>query len=510
MSPNDQHRLTPAACRSGRPRRGPLLTVAVSLFAIALLVASCSGSDSAGGGSGGSSDDPTEVDAANCPASALDDAAGPIEITVWHGYTTLTKDALDKAAADYNASQTDVKVDVQAQGSYEELLKKYEDSLGDPASLPDVIFAEDTTLQFMVDSGSIVAAGDCIAADPDAAEFYDDLLPAVKNAYSVKDVLWPAAYGVSMPIMYLNKDHMTAAGLDPAEPPATLAEVRTAAEKIQAANIPGIEAPVVMQLYGWYPENWLTGAQQAIVDNGNGHDGMATTSEFANGSTTEVVDWLQGMKQDGLLKAYPNSSGIDQFLAMNNKSSSILIDGSRAITTVNALVQNSYTGEEIEGAEGVDVQGLNLGVAPVPGLDKGGQGAVAGSAGYLVAGTDDASTAAGWDFLKYFNTTPVQVAWTLQGSYLPVTETVQKDPTIVDYFANDPAGQWLGVVNQQLLGVDPDFPGPAIGPYNQFRTGLHSALEKAVLNDADVDRTIEEFDTQFQADLDAYSAEVGG
>lgn len=492
-------------------RRSSVLFAAV--FAVALIASSCGGSDNASdGGGGGSSDEATEVNADNCPASALKDASGPIEITVWHAYNALTKEAIEKAAADYNASQSKVKVTVEAQGTYEEILKKYEDSLGDPSSLPDVIFSEDTTLQFMIDSGSIIAAGDCIAADPDAAQFYDGLLPAVRNAYSVKKVLWPAAYGVSMPMMYVNNAHLKAAGVDTTTYPTTLAEVRAAAEKIKAANIPGVEAPVVMQLYGWFPENWMTGAQQPIVNNGNGHDGLATTSEFTSDASTEIVDWMQSMEKDGLLKAYPFSANIDQFLAMANQSSSILIDGSRAITTVNAIVQNSYKGETIEGAEnlGGAVQGLDLGVGPVPGLKEPGQGAVAGSAGYLVAGSDDAKIAAGWDFLKYFNTTPVQVQWTLQGSYLPVTQAVQDDPAIVDYFANDPAGKWLGIVNQQLLSVDPDFPGPVIGPYNQFRTGLHAALEKIVLGGADSKSTLKDFDTNFQAALDSYAKEVGG
>jgi sn-glycerol 3-phosphate transport system substrate-binding protein len=450
------------------------------------------------------------VNADNCPVAALDDATEPVEITVWHGYTALTQEALEKAAADYNAAQDEVEVAVEAQGTYEELLKKYEESLGDPDSLPDVIFSEDTTVQFMIDSGSVLAAGDCIAADPDAGEFYEGLLPAVRNAYSVKDVLWPAAFGVSMPMMYVNNDHLRSAGVDTTTYPATLAEVRTAAEKIKAANIPGLDAPVVMELYGWFPENWITGAREPIVDNGNGHDGLATTSEFAGEVSTEVFEWMQSMAQDGLLKAYPRSGGIDQFLALGNKSASILIDGSRAITTVNAIMQSSYSGEAIEGAENVEIEGLDIGVGPVPGVAEPGQGAVAGSAAYLLAGEDDTHIAAGWDFIKYFNTTPVQVQWTLQGSYLPVTQPVQDDPAITGYFANDSAGKWLGIVNQQLLSVDPDFPGPVIGPYNQFRTGIHSALEKAVLAGDDVDATISAFDEEFQAALDAYASEVGG
>jgi sn-glycerol 3-phosphate transport system substrate-binding protein len=316
-----------------------------------------------------------------------------------------------------------------------------------------------------------------------------------------------------MPIMYVNNSHLAAAGLSPTALPTTLDEVRAAAEKIKAAQIPGVEFPVVMELYGWFPENWLTGVQQEIVDQGNGHEGRATTSEMKNQYTTEILDWMQGMQEDGLLKAYPYAAGIDQFLAMGNQSSSILIDGSRAITTVNAIVQNSYTGDAVEGAGSVDsaaLAGLDLGVGLVPGLNAAGQGAVWGSAAYLVAGPEDAKIAAGWDFMKFFNSTPVQVDWTLQGSYLPVSTAVQEDPIIVDYFANDPAGKWLGVANQQLLGLDPDFPGPVIGPYNQYRSGIHTMLEGVVLGGKDPATALSEFNTKFQSDLDTYAKEVAG
>jgi len=493
-----------------------LFAPAVVVSLLTLIGASCgSGTDSASNSAGKNQTSSTALEAtpSNCPVQALDSASKPVELTVWHPYNALTKESLEKAAAQYNASQTKVHVSVEAEGTYEELLKKYEESLGDPSSLPDVVFAEDTTLQFMIDSGSVIPAADCIAADPAAGQFYKELLPAVRNAFSSQGQLWPGAFGVSMPIMYVNNAHFAAAGLSPTALPTTLAEVRTAAEKIKAAHIAGVEFPVVMELYGWFPENWLTGVQQEIVNQGNGHDGRASTSEMKNNSTTEILDWMQGMQQDGLLKAYPYAAGIDQFLAMGNQSSSILIDGSRAIRTVNAIVQNSYTGDAVAGAGSVDsaaLAGLDLGVGLVPGLKAAGQGAVWGSAAYLVAGTEDAKIAAGWDFIKFFNSTPVQVDWTLQGSYLPVSTAVQEDPTIVNYFANDPAGKWLGVANQQLLGLDPKFPGPVIGPYNQYRSGIHKMLEGVVLGGDDPATALSEFNKKFQSDLDSYAQEVAG
>ncbi|MEI2698221.1 MAG: extracellular solute-binding protein [Microthrixaceae bacterium] len=500
----------PTATRASTRSRWLLAALAV----LALLGAACSGSDESANDNQGPTEPAEEspIDATNCPVDALAEATGQTEITVWHAYNSLTQKTLEQAAIDFNASQDEVEVSVEAQGTYPELLKKYEETLATPDALPDVVFSEDTTLQFMVDSGSVIAADDCIAADPSTEEFYDDLLAPIRSSYVAQGKLWAAAYGVSMPIMYINNDHLEAAGLSTTAYPGTLAELRETSERIKAANIEGLEAPMAMMLYGWYPENWLTGAEQLIVNKDNGREGTATRSEFDNETTLEIVEWLDSMQSDGLLKAYPYGNDISQFLALGNGSSSILIDGSRAITAINAVVGGDAALEGVEGAEDIDTDelaGLDVNVAPVPGVKAPGKGGVWGSAAFLVNGADEAKVAAGWEFLKYFNSTPVQTQWLTQGSYLPVTQEVQDSPEVQSYFDGSWPGRWLSTANQQLLSLDPDFPGPAIGPYNEFRAGLHSLLDSVVLGSAEPRSAIAAFDEEFQGDLDDYLTEVG-
>lgn len=487
-----------------------------SILALALIGGACGGTEESG-----SKDRPAtdvnakpEVNAANCPVKALDSATAPVEITVWHAYSALTQKALEKSVADYNASQTKVKVNVEAQGTYPELLKKYSERLGDPASLPDVIFAEDTNLRFMVDSGSVIPTGDCIAADPDSKTFYDDLIPAVAATYSIKGVVWPAAFGVSMPILYVNDVQLRQAGMDTSTPLATLADIRTAAEKLKAANISGLEAPTVMQLYGWYYETWINGAGQTVVNEANGHDGLATKSTMNNDAALKILQWMHDMAKDGLMKSYAYSSDINQYLAMGNKTSTILIDGSRAITSVVAITNNAGKDlGDVEGIEGVnpaDLQGVKLRILPIPGLKKAGQASAAGSAAYLVKGDKPERVAAGWDFLQYFNSTPSQVDWTRMGSYLPVTNTVRNSPEIKDFFANDEAGKYLSVVMKQLEESNPEFPNPIIGPYDWFRTNVQSMMERVVQQGQDPKSNLDQFHTDFQKALDDYSKEVAG
>jgi sn-glycerol 3-phosphate transport system substrate-binding protein len=500
---------------SARPRRRlfllPLLAV------LALLAAACGGSDESGGGddagsggSGGSSDLPT------CPVDALDDADGVTEITVWHAWVGLTKRTIEAIAEDYNGSQDQVKVNVEAQGNYEEMLAKYEAALADPDTLPDIVLSEDTTTQFMIDSGTVMPAQSCIDADPDAKAFYDQVLPAVTSGFTVEDTLWPAAFSVSQPVLYANETHLTQAGLDPADLPGTLDELRAAAEQIKAAGVAGVQEPLVLRLDSWYLEHLLSGAKQPIVNENNGRDGLATESELANDKTTEVYEWFQSMYDDGLLKAIPYSQPYDQLFAMALGSSSMLIDTSTAITSVNGAIEGTLNAEDL-GAEdlGLDLSTIKLDTLQIavglnPGFTEAGQGQIGGAGWYMVDNGEDAPIAAAWDFLQYFNETPQQVRWTLEGSYLPVSEAAREDPALQEEFETTRRGKWLAVASSSLEYLDPEFPGPVFGPYNEFRASVRDSFEQITLEGADVAETIDSVNTGFAEDLTAYAEEVGG
>jgi len=502
-----------------RPRRR--ITVLSLCAVLALFAAACGGSDESsdgdpdGGGSAASTDLPT------CAVDALDEADGVTEITVWHAWVGLTKRTVESIAEDYNESQDKVKVNVESQGTYEEMLAKYESSLADPESLPDIVLNEDTTTRFMIDSGTAMPAQSCIDADPDAKAFYDQVLPAVTAGFSVDDVLWPAAFSVSQPVLYVNQDHFDAAGVDTAELPATLDELRTTAETIKAAKDAGdpalatVTEPLVLRLDAWYLEHLLTGAKQPIVNEDNGRAGLATESEVANEDTTEVYEWFQSMYRDGLLKAVPYSQPYDQLFAMALGSSSMLIDTSTAITSVNSAIEGTLTNEDL-GAEdlGIDlsavqVDGLRIGVGLNPGFDAAGQGQIGGAGWYMVDNGEDAPIAAAWDFLKYFNETPQQVRWTLEGSYLPVSGAALGDDALQKEFTDTRRGQWLAIASSSLPLLDPDFPGPVFGPYNQFRSAVRDSFEKITLGGAEIAQTIAEVDSTFAEDLTAYADDVG-
>lgn len=497
--------------RPGRLVRWLLLP----LVAFALVAAACGGDGTDGTASGGGNGAESA-----CPVGAHEDA-DDVEITVWHAWVGLTKRTIESIADDYNDSQDKVTVRVEAQGTYEELLKKYEDALGDPDTLPDIVLSEDTTTQFMIDSDTVLPASECIEADPGAQAVYDDILPAVTAAYTVEGVLWPAAFSVSSPVLYANLSHFDAAGVPTDEMPQTLDDLRSTAEAILAAKgsgAPGLESlerPLVARMDSWYLEHLLTGSEQPIVNNSNGRDGLATESELDNPVTTEVYEWFKSMYEDGLLNAIPYSNTYGQLFAVALGQSSMLIDTSTAITSVNGAIEGTLTNEEL-GAEDLpidlsDIQldGLEIGVGLNPGFDSAGKGQIGGAGWYMVDSGDEATVAASWDFLSFFNETPQQVRWTLEGSYLPVSESARQDPALVEEFESTRRGRWLAIAAQSLETLNPDFPGPVIGPYNQLRTSVRASMERLTLDGAAVDAEATRIDEELQRALDDYAREVG-
>ena len=240
----------------------------------------------------------------DCPVDALDGVTTPVEVVLWHSYVAKTKETLEKLVGQYNASQSKVRVRVESQGNnYEELSSKYQQS-AQSGGLPALAILEDTATQSIVDSGTVLPAQSCIDADN-----YDtsDLVQTGIDYYSIDGDFYPGTINMSSPLLYINKNHLRAAGLDPETQPKTLAELRDVAQKIKDSG--ATTTPLAMNLTSWYIETWLTGDGKPTVDNQNGRgEGETSAAAFDNPDTVSIMQWIKDMNDDGLLLAIPTHS----------------------------------------------------------------------------------------------------------------------------------------------------------------------------------------------------------
>jgi sn-glycerol 3-phosphate transport system substrate-binding protein len=450
-----------------------------AVLAVGAMIAAACGGDSGDSASGGGGD---------CPVDALDDADGTVDVTLWHTYVGLTNETLNTLADEYNASQDKVKINVENQGAaYEEILRKYRQGIPS-GDLPGIAVMEDTNTQFLADSGTIVAGGDC--AEADGYTEFDDFLPVVKDFYTVDGVQQPSSFNVSTVLLYYNREHFEQAGLDPDSPPETMDEVAEAARAIKAAGI--VEQPLVLNMQPWFTEFWLTGAGEGLVDNENGRgDGDTAAGALDNDATRRLFETFKSMQDEGLLNAVPGIEGqFDHYFAVGLQSASMTIETSTAVTTINGVLEGNVDPAEL----GLDTElpaiDVNLDAAEFPGLNGPGEGQVGGNVWYITNTGSDEVQAAAWDFTKYVNQPENQALWHLEGSYLPVRQETVDSAEVQDFWADTRPGKWLNSAYEGLLNVDPAWPGPSIGPYTETRDAIRTALDGLLFGGESVDSVV--------------------
>src|SRR4030042_3036869 len=166
-----------------------------------VLLAAC------GGGEGG-----------DAQGTATTPSGETVEIDFWHAMNAANQDPLKALTDRFNASQSEVKVTLQFQGTYEENLAKLLASRGG-GGVPALIQLDEASIQRMVDSGMITPVPEFIDA-----EGYDlsDFIERIISYYELDGALYGMPFNVSNPILYYNKLDFAAAGLDPEQPPRTL------------------------------------------------------------------------------------------------------------------------------------------------------------------------------------------------------------------------------------------------------------------------------------------------
>jgi sn-glycerol 3-phosphate transport system substrate-binding protein len=453
----------------------------------ALVAAACSDPPSSGGDAAGSDDGDGGSGLPDCPLDALDEAEGPVEVTLWYGgIGGPTKQTLEDTVAGFNASQDEVVVTASDQGSsFAEVNRKFESAASaDSGQLPDVVLLENTQLQALADSGRVLPAEACMEA---AGYDLTQIEPAARAAYSVDDVLYPGYMNVTSQVLYYNKAHWVRAGLDPDAPPRTLDEIYEQAVALKEAGVS--DKPFSFKVSHAVFENWLSGEGVDVVDNDNGHDGLATEATFDDPVAVETLERLRQMADEGLINVFANAEGgIDHFLALVNQQSSMLIETSTASTTIAQAVSGTLTPAEAGvdfDASVIERADLVPGTAPFPGLSGPGQVHPGGGGFFLVGSAPPAELAGSWALLEYMLQPANAKAWHVGGGYLPIVKSVQDEPDVQAFWEDDLAGVLLKPGVDQLSDADPDRPGPLIGPYPDFVTGLDLALESVLLDDGD-------------------------
>jgi sn-glycerol 3-phosphate transport system substrate-binding protein len=453
------------------------------LAAATLVLAACGDPLAVGGTFGGGTE---------CPVDALDDADGTVEVTFWHSMARENEATLDKLVDGFNGSQDKVRVKAVFQGAYDDTLTKYRASTQGGAR-PDVVQIEDSALQTVIDSGTVLPLQACVDADDYSL---DDNLPRALAYYSVDRTLYALPFNLSNPILYYNKIAFRDAGLDPNDPPATLAEVRRASQQI----VRNTDVGTGLAFLGdpWFFEQWLATGGDLYVDNDNGRSERADSVVFDSAEGRETFEWLDSMVADGLASFVgTDTASIDHLLAIGNENAAMTISSTAALGTVSALLESG------------SFPNVELGVGPMPGFQSPDGGVTPGGAAlYVVNSDDDEKLAASWEFLKYLNTPRAQAIWSAGTGYIPAGKKAAEQPIIQKLWAEQPG---FKVAYDQLLAGPTNFAtaGALYGNFQAVRDAVAAGVERMLSANTSADDALSGAADEVNSAIQSYNDRIG-
>ncbi len=427
-----------------------------------------------------------------CPLAALKKATKPVEITMWHSMNRALGTTLQTLTDEFNASQSDVKVNLVNQIDYVQTFTKYKAGLSS-GDLPDIVQLQETEQQQMIDTGTVLPASACAKADKFS---FSDFLPRVVSYFTVQGTQYAMPFNTSGPVLFYNKKAFTAADLDPNAPPTTLDEVRADAEKLKAA---GVEAPLGLKTEPGYFEHWRAMANKLYVNNSNGRKAHATKTVFDDATGRQIFTWLSGMVKDGLATTNPDlgTGNFDNLLGIQSGSHAMAFDTSAALGTISAVLA------------GGAAPNVELGVAPFPGPSHKGGVLVSGGALYMVNKSAPEKQAAAWKFLRFLDEPATMTKWAIGTGYLPILKASADSPEMTAYWAQNP--EYKVAYDQLLDGpTNAATSGSVIGNYTGVRDAVRDAENSMFLEGKNPKSALTAASKNSTTAIDDYNTRIGG
>ena len=229
-------------------------------------------------------------------ALTANSAFAATEIQWWHAFTGRLGELLAEQVEKFNASQSDYIVVASHKGNYSETLNAGIAAFraGEQPHLLQVF--EVGTATMMAAGGAIKPVYEVMAESgrPFDAEGY---LAAVKGYYTTPDgEMLSLPYNSSTPVLYVNRDALKAAGLDPDMDLSTWEMVAGALDALKAA---GHSCPLTTAWQSWvHLENFSAYHDVPFATKDNGFTALDTELAFNGPLQVKHVgamgDWAQG------------------------------------------------------------------------------------------------------------------------------------------------------------------------------------------------------------------------
>jgi sn-glycerol 3-phosphate transport system substrate-binding protein len=293
--------------------------------------------------------------------------------------------------------------------------------------------------------------------------------------------------------MYYDQTAFEKAGLDPASPPTTLDEYKSACEAIVSKRVAKFGTSLKLTPSNF--ECWIAQAGATLVNNGNGRTARATSATFGDSSGKDLFAFYADMFSSRLAQATSGSGSgdFDNLLAIASGQAPMSIDTSAALGTVLSVLPKLS-------------KSIRLGVGPLP-APPGPGGVPYGGAGLYIAASSSADKQqAAWEFIKFLLGAGPMATWSIGSGYIPITTASLQQATLTAAWKSVPQYK---VAYDAVLNTKPSTAtaGAVCGALAQIETNILNGIT-AVSAGKGASQSLGEVALESDSDIASYNSRV--
>lgn len=394
------------------------------------------------------------------------------EIQWWHAFTGRLGELLAEQIETFNANQSDYVVVGNHKGNYSETLNAGIAAFRAGEQPHILMVFEVGTATMMAAEGAIRPVYE-VMAEGGAPFDPDGYLGPVKGYYTTTDgQMLSLPYNSSTPVLWVNRDALSGAGLDPDMDLSTWQKVGEALDALKEA---GHACPLTTAWQSWiHLENFSTWHNQPFASKENGYAGLDTELTLNGPVQVQHIQQMGDWAKDGKFI----------YNGRRNEGGANFRAGECALFTESSA---GYAGIKAE-AE------FDFEIRPLPYWD-GVEGApqntiIGGSSLWVLAGHDPEEYKGVAEFLSFLSTSDIQAKWHQDTGYLPITLAAAEQTKAEGFYEANPG---TDIAIQQMTGAapTPNSKGLRLGSFDQIRGIIDEELEAVWSGDKDAQAALD-------------------
>ncbi|MGC9420882.1 MAG: sn-glycerol-3-phosphate ABC transporter substrate-binding protein UgpB [Rhodovulum sp.] len=407
-----------------------------------------------------------------CALAAATPVAAQTEIEFWHAFTGRLGELVAEQVDSFNASQSDYTVTATHKGNYSETLNAGIAAFR-AGEQPDILMVfEVGTATMMAAQGAIVPVYQ-LMQDAGAEFDPDAFIGSVKGYYTTTDgQMLSMPFNSSTPVLWVNRDALSAAGIDPDTDLSTWQQVGAVLDQLKEA---GSDCPMTTAWQSWiHLENLSAYHDVPFATQENGFAGLDTELAFNGPVQVQHIQAMGDWARDGkFIYAGRRNEGGANFRA-----------GECALFTESSA---GYAGIKSEAQ-------FDFEVRPLPyweGVEGAPQNTIIGGASlWVMAGQTDEEYKGVAAFLNFLSSPEIQAKWHQDTGYLPITKAAGELTREQGFYDANP-GTDIAVIQMTAKEPTANSKGLRLGSFDQIRGIIDEELEAVWAGDKDAQTALD-------------------